>query len=106
MQYTLTNPIKNIFSGSWNRYLVLILVGMFIAYSFFIARSVVAINQRKTLYSEIRVSEAKVSDLEINYFNLVSSVDIQKATDLGFVESKTPTFAYTHPDAETVAVGN
>ncbi len=74
-------------------------------YSFFIARSVVAINQRKTLYSDIRTAQAKVSDLEIEYFNIASSIDIQKAADLGFVESKTPTFAYTHPDAETVAVG-
>lgn len=104
MQHIITNPIKNIFSGSWNRYLLLALVGMFVLYSFFIARSVVAINQRKTLYSEIRISQAKVSDLEINYFNLASSIDIQKASALGFVESKTPTFAYTHPDAETVAL--
>lgn len=104
MQHIITNPIKNIFSGSWNRYLLVALVGMFGVYSFFIARSVVAINQRKTLYSEIRVSQAKVSDLEINYFNLASSIDIQKASALGFVESKTPTFAYTHPDAETVAL--
>lgn len=73
-------------------------------YSFFIARSVVAINQRKTLYSEIRTMQAKVSDLEIEYFNIASSIDIQKASALGFVESKTPTFAYTHPDADTVAI--
>ncbi len=104
MQHIITNPIKNIFSGSWNRYLLFVLVGMFILYSFFIARSVVAINQRKALYSEIRTSQGKVSDLEINYFNLASSIDMQKAKDLGFVDSKTPTFAYTHPDAETVAL--
>lgn len=104
MQHIITNPIKNIFSGSWNRYLLVALVGMFALYSFFIARSVVAINQRKTLYSEVRTSQAKVSDLEIKYFNLASSIDIQKAAALGFVESKTPTFAYTHPDADTVAL--
>jgi hypothetical protein len=81
-------PNKNIFSGSWNRYLLLALVGMFVLYSFFIARSVVAINQRKTLYTEIRTSQAKVSDLEIKYFDLASTIDAKKAADLGFVESE------------------
>jgi hypothetical protein len=104
MNAIIINPIRNIFSGSWNRYLLFVLIGMFVLYSFFIARSVVAINQRKTLYSEIRTMQTKVSDLEIEYFNIASSIDIQKASALGFVESKTPTFAYTHPDADTVAI--
>lgn len=104
MQAIIINPIRTIFSGSWNRYLLFVLAGTFVLYSFFIARSVVAINQRKALYTEVRTAQAKVSDLEIEYFNLASSIDIQKASDLGFVESKTPTFAYTHPDADTVAI--
>ena len=104
MQNIIINPIKNIFSGSLNRYLLLVLVGTFLLYSFFIARSVVAINQRKTLYSQVRTAQAKVSDLEIQYFNLASTIDIKKASELGFVESKTPTFAYTNPDADTVAL--
>lgn len=104
MQYIITNPIKNIFSGSWNRYLLMGLIGMFVVYSFFIARSVVAINQRKTLYSEIRTMQAKVSELETTYFNLASSLDTYKAATLGFVEAETPVFAYTQLEADTVAL--
>ena len=82
----------------------MVLVGMFVLYSFFIARSVVAINQRKALSVQIRDAQSRVSDLEIQYFNLAGSIDTTKATELGFVESKTPTFVYTNPAPETVAL--
>jgi hypothetical protein len=68
----LTSTIKNIFSGSMNQKLLIVLVVMFGAYSFFIARAVVAINERKALYAEVRTEQAKVADLEIKYFALAS----------------------------------
>ncbi len=100
----LTSTIKSIFSGSWNQRLLIVLVVMFGAYSFFIARAVVAINERKALYSQVRTEQAKVADLEIKYFALASEIDKTKIEQLGFVDSQTPTFAYTHPAAETVAL--
>jgi hypothetical protein len=104
MTYHITGFIKNTFSGSWNRHLLTGLVVLFGLYSFFIARTVVAVNQRKDVRAEIRDTQTRVSDLEIKYFNLASNIDMQKATELGFIDSQTPTFAYTKPAAETVAV--
>lgn len=104
MTNTLTNIIKNIFSGSMNQKLVLVLVVLFGSYSFFIARAVVAINHRKALHAEIRTMQAKVADLEINYFAIASQIDMNKVAQLGFIDSEAPVFAYTEPALETVAV--
>lgn len=102
----LTNlTIKSFFSGSANKWLVGILFGMFVMYSFFIARTVVAINERKMLYSSLREEQIKVADLETHYFNLASQLDISKATLLGFNNSETPRFAYTQKSGQdTVAL--
>lgn len=92
---TASTTARTIFSGSLNKTLLIALVAMFGVYSFFIARTVVAVNQRKDIRTDIRDLQAKVSDLEITYFNLTSGIDMAKASELGFVESSTTTFAYT-----------
>lgn len=101
MTKTSFNLIIKLFNGSLNKTLLLALVGMFVVYSFFIARAVIAVNERKALYADLRTSQAKVSELEIKYFNLASAVDVEKAATLGFIESKNPTFAYTRPAVDT-----
>ena len=96
---------KNIISGRFNTGLLLMVVALFGAYSFFIGHSVVAINQRKDLLSQVRTTQSAVSDSEIKYFNLASAIDMNTVAKYGFVDSKTPDFAYTSPNGEdTVAV--
>jgi hypothetical protein len=104
MKTAALSPIINLLSGSLNRYLLGGLIVFFMAYSFFIGRTVIVIDQRKDLAKEIQTAQMAVSDLEIEYFNLASSIDMAKALELGFVDSKTPDFAYTHPAEETVAL--
>lgn len=100
MKKTSANAIRAVFSGSLNRQLVIVLVVLFGAYSFLIARTVIAINQRKSLYGTIRTEQAKVSALEISYFNLSANVGTDKIGELGFVDSQTPDFAYVQPEGQ------
>lgn len=104
MTKTINNTIHNIFSGSMNQKLLMMLVLLFVGYSFCIVRAVVAINERKSITSEMRTSQAQVADLEIKYFALVSEIDMNKVAELGFVSSQAPVFAYTHPKTDTVAL--
>lgn len=73
---------------------------MFFAYSFLIGHSVVSINQRKSLVRTIQKTQSDVSDLEINYFNLASAIDMKTAAQHGFVESTSPSFSYTNTRAD------
>lgn len=97
--------LKKIYSGSYNTQLLSMAVGLFALYSFFIVSTVVAVNQRDAIGQSIRTTQATVSGLEINYFNLASQVDIQKAESLGFVNDPVPSFAYVNStDASKVAI--
>ena len=104
MTNTLTFTFQNLISGNWNKYLLIAVVVLFLGYSFLIAKTVVAIDGSKSLATQVQAAQGNVSNLEINYFNLASNIDMTKATQLGLVDSKTPDFAYTHPTAETVAM--
>lgn len=92
--------IKKIFSGTLNTTLLLVVVGLFGTYSFFITHSVIAVNQRKALMSNVRTAQSDVSNSEINYFNLASGIDMNTVSKLGFVDSQTPDFAYTNPTGQ------
>ena len=96
--------LKKAYSGAYNVHLFAGTVGLFCLYSFFIVGAVVAVNQRKDIRTEIHDVQATVSEREINYFDLASHVDIQKATDLGFVNEPVPKFAYVAGQDNTVAV--
>jgi len=96
--------LKKIYSGAYNRHLFAGTIGLFCLYSFFIVSAVVAINQRKDLGTDIRTTQSSVSDLEINYFNLASQVDVNKATQLGFVNDPVPEFAYVGGQDNNVAM--
>lgn len=98
------SPIKKLFLGIYNKQLLGGIVLLFGVYSFFIGHTVVAIDQRQALTSQIQTTGAAVSALQINYFNLASSITMTKATELGFVDSETPDFAYTNPGAQTFAM--
>lgn len=101
---TITLPIKNVFSGSMNSWLLAAFVGMFVSYSFLIGSTVISINERKNLYSDIRAKQAELSELEIKYFTVAQGIDLNKARELGFIDTTT-TFAYTNPGAtDAVAV--
>jgi hypothetical protein len=96
---------KKIFSGTLNTTLLMVVVGLFGAYSFFIGHSVIAINQRKALMGQVRTTQSDVSNSEIKYFNLASGIDMNTVSKLGFVDSQTPDFAYTQQTGQdTVAV--
>ncbi len=101
---TLISTTKNLFSGAYNGRLLGGVLGLFAVYSFFIVSTVVAINQRKDLRNEIRTSQANVSNLEIKYFALASNINEHKAQELGFITSETPSFVYTSPLPEKVAL--
>lgn len=96
--------LKKVYSGAYNTHLFVGVIGLFGLYSFFIVSTVVAVNQRKDIRSEIRAAQARVSDLEIRYFSLASEIDTKKAADLGFVNVAIPTFAYTGAQEEKVAL--
>ncbi len=96
--------IKKIYSGAYNTHLFVGVIGLFGLYSFFIASTVAAVNQRKDIRTDIRTVQAHVSDLEISYFNLASHIDMEKATTLGFVNAAVPKFAYTGTQEEKVAL--
>lgn len=95
---------KNIYNGMHTPRLLVGVIGLFVMYSFFIVSTVVAINQRKDIRTDIRTVQARVADLEISYFTLASTVDVTKATSLGFVTAPVPEFAYTHVPEEKVAL--
>ena len=96
--------ITNLFSGVYNKQLLGSIVVLFGVYSFFIGHTVIAIDQRQSMTRQIQATTTNVSALQINYFNLASSITMTKATELGFVDSQTPDFAYTNPEAQTFAM--
>ncbi len=96
--------IKKMLGGAYNKHYLAGIVGLFAVYSFFIVSTVIAINQCKDLRVEMRTSQARVSELEIKYFALASSIDETKAQSLGFIASETPSFAYMSPLPEKVAL--
>lgn len=96
--------LKKIYSGAYNTRLFVVAVSLFGVYSFFIVSTVMAVNQRKDIRTNIRSAQAQVSDLEISYFNLASQVDVKKAEALGFINAPVPKFAYTNAQPEKVAL--
>lgn len=102
---TITYTLQSIISGHHNKTLLGIVVMLFGAYCFFIAQTVVAINERKMLYSDVREEQMKVSDLETRYFAMTSTIDLEKTKELGFQDITSPRFAYTQKtSSETVAL--
>lgn len=93
---TITMTTKNMFTGSMNKWLLGIIVGLFVVYSVLIVTTILSINDRKNLYSDIRAKQAQLSELEIKYFNVAQQIDLNKARELGFVD-QAATFAYTNP---------
>ena len=96
--------LKKIYSGAYNTRLFVGVIVLFGIYSFFIVSTVVAVNERKDIRTDIRNVQASVSDLEISYFNLASQIDVKKAETLGFVNAAVPKFAYTNAQPEKVAL--
>ncbi len=104
---TITRTITSLFSGSSNKILLGAIVGMFITYSFFIAKTVVAINERKMLYNDLREEQMVVADLETRYFNLAAQIDMTKVATFGFNNLETPRFAYVETSGQdTVALAH
>lgn len=107
MFQTISYPVKNIFSGNLNKHLLGAMVFLFCIYSFLVARTVFSIDQRKSLDTELNVARSTVATSQINYFNLTSGIDMTKASELGFVNSETPDFAYMNPTGQNVvAIAN
>ena len=92
-----TTALRSIFTGSANKTLLVILVACFVSYSFLIARTVVAINSRKQIATQIQNAQANLAATEIKYFSMASTIDMTKAQGMGFIESTTPDFAYSNP---------
>lgn len=67
-------------------------IGMYI---YGIIGTTIAITQRRDLEREVRVANTRISELEIAYFNTISSVTIDRARELGFKEVKDVAFAYS-----------
>ncbi len=91
--------LTNLISGSHNGTLLGAFAALFVVYSFLIGSTVVSINERKNLYSEIRAQQAHLAELEIQYFELAQGVDLNRATEMGF-KDQPAAFAYTNPGAE------
>ncbi len=100
----MTTLISQWYTGNWNMRLVAVVGLLFGLYSYFIVGTVVTVNERKDIRTDIRSVQAEVSDLEISYFTLASQVDMHKATDLGFVNAAIPKFVYTDTTEERVAL--
>jgi len=105
MSRTHTFPLYNLISGSMNKALLGVVVMLFLGYSILIVGTIISINQRKDLYSEIRTKQAQVSELEVKYFNLAQQIDLEKVNELGFIDMPNAVFAYTIPGVkDSVAI--
>jgi len=104
MKNQLATISSSFLHGSWNHYLIYTIIALFGMYSFFIAGTVININERKDVRVAIRDMQSLVSELEINYFSTASTIDIEQATAFGFVESTDTRFTYTNPTTDTVAM--
>ncbi len=94
---TLTYPYRFI---TRNERSLVVLCGMLLAvfvgmYIYGVIGTTIAITQRRGLENEIRVANTRISELEINYFDTISSVTIERAKELGFHEVKDIAFAYS-----------
>lgn len=90
--------------GTYNKHLLAALVVLFVSYSGLVAHTIISVNQRKDLRTEIRQTQSMVSDLEITFFAQASQINTTTISQLGLVDAPVPYFVYENPDVEKVAL--
>lgn len=65
---------------------------LFFSYGYFIEASVGNIVERKNVEKDIALLNSSLGSLELNYVALKETVGVQKAYELGFVETKKVSF--------------
>lgn len=89
--------------GLFSRLLIVLAVVVSLTYGTLLVSTIRNIRERKEIRTEIKNTQARISELETQYFKLAADIDSSYITSLGFYESTNPVFAYTHntdtPDA-------
>lgn len=71
-------------------------------YIYGVIGTTIEVTHRRTLESDIRLANTRISEIEIDYFNTIASITLDHARELGFSEARNVSFAYT-PTASEVA---
>lgn len=73
-------------------------------YMYGVIGTTIAITARRDLEREVRIANTRISELEITYFNTISSITIERAKELGFHEVKDVAFAYSNTTSAVALV--
>lgn len=90
--------IKKLFSGSLNKHLLVTGVAFLGVYASLVVVTIFSVNHRKTVRQDIKTTQARVADLEVNYFALADHLNETTATELGLIHVDVPQFSYRNPD--------
>lgn len=82
--------------GFLTRFFLVLVVVLGITYSVLLVKTINNISERKQVRTEIKATQAHISELETKYFELAASIDSTYVARLGFQEVVDPVFAYTY----------
>lgn len=99
------HTISQLFSGAYNGHLIAGVAFMFVAYSFLIVGTIVMVNDRKDLRSDIQEEQLAVAEAEINFFKSSAMIDNEFALAQGYQPVGTPHFVYNVTSDDKVALG-
>jgi hypothetical protein len=98
MKTNLLKTYKYIFlrQGMLTKFLGAALFVLACTYGGLLVTTIGNISERKEIRSEIKHTQARISELETKYFQLAANIDSNYVASLGFGENKEPVFAYTY----------
>lgn len=103
---TLAIPYRMIMRNQRSLTVLLGMVSLFFVamYIYGVIGTTIAITARRDLERDVRVANTRISELEITYFNAISSITIERAKELGFHEVKDVAFAYSNTTSAVALV--
>jgi hypothetical protein len=94
---------QKLFSGMYNKYLLITGMSLFGVYACLVVGTIFSISHRKAIRQDIKVTQARVADLEVHYFALADGLTEDTATQLGLLHVDVPQFSYRNPQ-DAVAI--
>lgn len=88
--------------GTLTKFLGVFIFILAATYGSLLVTTIGDISKRKEIRTEIKHTQARISELETKYFQLAASIDSNYVTSLGFQENKEPVFAYTYDTRSSV----
>ncbi len=106
--HTLKRHTTIVINNDLNRRLFYMVLAAFVVvsalYLYFLGNIVFAVLERKTIETKIAVLSQEVNDLEINYLAANNTINLARATELGFSEAKAAVFANRTDLARSVSL--